>query len=200
MGGCRRARAGVDGAMHLPQPISRRRRLCLWALSCGLFALQACAAPHVARPKLHGVLPFDLGRYAGTWYEVAALPNPFQRDCTATQATYTPTPKGEVEVHNLCHKHTLGGPISEVRGRAWAPDAAQPSELKVRFFWPFTGDYFILALDPDYQWAVVGQPQRRYLWVLSRSRHMSPALFTALKARLPGWGYDPEQLRPTPQP
>lgn len=159
-----------------------------------------CAAQQASQPALHGVMPFDLQRYSGTWYEVAAMPNPFQRNCTATQATYTPLPQGEVEVHNLCHKQSPEGPVSQVRGRAWAPEPSRPSELKVRFFWPFSGDYFVLALDPNYQWAVVGQPKRRYLWILSRSRQMEPTLLKDLTARLPAWGYDPAALNMTVQP
>ena len=170
------------------------------AVVLGLPALQACHFTHVPRPALAPVPALDLNRYMGTWYEISALPNPYQKHCFATKAQYTLTDRNEVVVRNSCHKGALTGPLKEVVGKAWRPDVAQPAALKVQFFWPFSGDYWVLDLDPDYQWAVVGQPKRKYLWILARTPVLSEATYARLVARLPEFGYDPAALRKTIQP
>ena len=156
-----------------------------------------CAQNDPSLPKLVPVPELDLSRYAGTWFEIAAMPNPFQRDCYATEAIYQPGDDGGVRVTNRCHKGGPEGPLAEVVGRAWRPNPEVPSALKVQFFWPFRGDYWVLALDEHYGWAVVGQPKRKYLWILAREPHMAAQVYEDLVAKLPGWGYDPSKLRRT---
>jgi apolipoprotein D and lipocalin family protein len=174
-------------------------KLLAWAL-CLLPALAACGGPRAPKPALAPVPALDLNRYMGTWYEVASTPNPFQKDCWATKAHYSLTDRGEVRVRNSCHKGALTGPLKEVVGKAWRPHSAQPAALKVQFFWPFRGDYWVLALDPDYGWAVVGQPKRKYVWILARTPSLPAATYSAILARLPQLGYDPGAVAPTPQP
>jgi apolipoprotein D and lipocalin family protein len=183
-------------SLFFGRPMAHYVRVVSLAL-CWIGLSQACA-PHVPKPPLHAVASLDVQRYMGTWHEIAALPNPFQKDCYQTQAIYGQTDQGEITVHNLCRKGSLDGPLSEVQGRAWRPKGQGEAELKVQFFWPFSGDYWVLALDPDYQWAVVGQPKRKYLWILARKTHMDETLYARLKQQLPAWGYDPERLRRTP--
>lgn len=115
----------------------------------------------------------DLNRYAGVWYEYASIPNPFQKGCFDTRATYIVRENQELEVINSCRRKSHAAPRSEARGRAWIPDLKTPAKLRVRFFWPFSGDYWVLGLAPDYSWAVIGQPSRRYGWVLSRTPHLA---------------------------
>ncbi|MBB4013372.1 lipocalin family protein [Niveibacterium umoris] len=138
----------------------------------------------------------DLTRYAGLWYEIASFPNFFQRGCVATTAEYG-LREGGVSVKNRCRKDTLDGEWKQSEGRA---RVVAPGKLKVSFFWPFEGDYWVLALDPDYRWALVGGPGRDYLWVLSRTPQMADATYAEITARAAALGYDLSQLRRTPQP
>jgi apolipoprotein D and lipocalin family protein len=141
----------------------------------------------------------DLARYVGTWYEIASYPAPFQEGCTATTAEYSLLPDGRVRVVNRCRDAHLDGPERVAEGRARIVDDETNAKLKVSFFWPFEGDYWIIDLDENYEWVVVGEPRRRFLWILSRTTSMDPALYDEIVARLPERGYDPSLLRPTLQ-
>ena len=162
-----------------------------------LLMLSGCAAQH---PPLSTVEYVDLDRYLGTWYEIARYPAPFQEGCVATSATYTPHEDGGIRVINRCRVETLDGEVREAEGRAKIVDEESNAKLKVTFFWPFYGDYWVIGLGPGYEWSLVGEPSREYLWILSRSRHLSPDTFNDIVARLPALGYDPDQLIVTPQP
>lgn len=115
----------------------------------------------------------DLERYMGTWYEIASFPQSFQKGCTATQAEYSLRKDGKVKVVNTCRLGTPDGKLKKAVGRARVVDRETNSKLKVSFFWPFEGDYWILGLDEDYQWALVGSPDRDSLWILARERKIS---------------------------
>jgi apolipoprotein D and lipocalin family protein len=143
----------------------------------------------------------DLKRYSGTWYEIARLPNRFQEDCVANvMATYTLLENGNVKVVNRCLK--TGGQTSEAEGLARKADETGPnSKLKVRFapaflsFLPMVwGDYWIMDLAPDYSYAVVGEPERRYLWILARSQEMDESLLGQILANVRKQGYDTAAL------
>lgn len=141
----------------------------------------------------------DISRYAGQWYEIAHLPVSFQKKCKSDIiAHYTLRGDKLIGVLNACT--TQDGERAEVQGIA-RPVPGHPGRLQVRFApdwlaWvPFVwADYWVLALDPDYQWAVVGEPDRRYLWILSRSPRMSHAQFEQLKGEAVGMGYDLSNL------
>jgi len=130
----------------------------------------------------------DLARYMGDWFEIARMPNPFQKQCERTTARYTLTGDGRFSVLNACL--TPAGKRKSAKGRAKVVDFATGSKLKVSFFWPFYGDYWILDLDADYRWALVGTPNRKYLWVLCRSERMDPAVLERLLAKARSLGYD----------
>jgi apolipoprotein D and lipocalin family protein len=152
-------------------------------------------------PELRTVDAVDLERYQGRWYEIASFPQRFQEGCVATRATYTLEPEGEVRVLNECREETLDGEWRRIEGRAWVEDPADSSaKLLVQFFWPFRGAYWVIELDPDYRTAVVGHPSRDYLWILSRTPQMDPAVYDALLQRIEGHGFDLTRLRRTPQP
>lgn len=123
----------------------------------------------------------DLARYAGKWYEIAAFPMFFQRQCVGdTTAEYSLRPDGEVGVRNRCR--TADG-FDQVEGKAWPVEGGGNARLKVSFFWPFRSDYWVIGLDGDYRWAVVGNPNREYLWILSRTPELpKPLLDQALQA------------------
>lgn len=113
----------------------------------------------------------DLGRYQGKWYEIARLPNSFEKNLTSVTATYTIKPNGKIEVLNQGYKG--GVKRKSITGTAWVPNETFPGRLKVRFFWPFSGDYYVIALDQDYQYALVGSPSRKFLWILARRPEIS---------------------------
>jgi apolipoprotein D and lipocalin family protein len=148
----------------------------------------------------------DLARYAGRWYEIARLPNRFQDQCAGdVAATYTLRPDGRVTVVNECRRQD--GRTARVEGVARRADDKGPaSRLKVRFapawlsFLPLVwGDYWIVELDRDYRHAVVGDPSRKYLWILSRSPEMDDATYESLAASAGRLGFDAARLVRTPQ-
>ncbi len=140
----------------------------------------------------------ELSRYLGKWYEIARYPNRFQRDCMGeVTAEYTLRKDGKIAVLNSCRKKN--GSLSQARGTAKIADATTNSKLKVTFFWPFYGNYWIVDLPSDYSYAIVGEPQRKYLWILSRTPKMDPVLYESLLLKVEQIGYDPEKLIKTPQ-
>jgi len=110
----------------------------------------------------------DLAQYTGNWYEIARLPQFFERNCECVTATYGFNEDGTISVKNQCRKGAPDGELKIAEAKAWPKDSTN-SKLEVEFYWPFTGDYWILALDRDYKWALVGHPIRHALWILSRT-------------------------------
>ncbi len=151
------------------------------------------------KPSLVTVPHVDLARYSGTWYEIASYPQRFEKGCTGTTATYTLRADGTVEVVNRCARDSLNGRTTVARGRAKVVDKTSNAKLKVSFFWPFWGDYWIIDLGRDYEYAVVGHPSRKYLWILSRTPTMAPEVYEGILERLRGQGYDTGRLRTTLQ-
>lgn len=140
----------------------------------------------------------DLNRYVGRWYEIARYPNRFQKQCAGdVTATYTATGDGKIEVLNSCRNKDGKNEIA--KGRAKLADRNSNAKLRVTFFWPFYGDYWIIGLDPEYRWAVVGEPSRKYLWILSRSPRMDEPDYRRAVSIAREKGYDPSRLVPTPQ-
>jgi apolipoprotein D and lipocalin family protein len=132
----------------------------------------------------------DLVRYAGKWHEIARLPNFFQKKCAGdVTATYTLRPDGKITVVNACRKSD--GSMTTAEGTARIANKSGPNtKLKVSFFWPFSGDYWIIDLDPEYRWVAIGEPRRRYFWVLSRDPHMDEATLAPILERAKAQGYD----------
>ena len=139
----------------------------------------------------------DFSRYVGKWYEIAHLPAWFQRDCTGdTTATYSLRADGRITVLNECRK--VDGSMKSAKGVAKLANKNGPnSKLKVTFFWPFYGDYWILDLDPEYRWAVVGEPRRKYLWVLSREPEIDEAVYEEIVTPVAKQGFDVGRLMVT---
>ncbi len=162
-----------------------------------VLAATGCGGRHAPLATVEQV---DLERYLGTWYELARYPAPFQEGCVATSANYSPRDGGGITVLNRCRVERFDGELREAEGRARIVDADTNAKLKVTFFWPFWGDYWVLGLGPDYEWALVGEPGRKYLWILSRTRQMDPGVFDDIVGSLPALGYDAGRLLITPQP
>ena len=177
------------------------RCISLMVLMFAFLTMVAVVAPGDGADRpLETVDSVDLERYLGRWYEIASYPAWFQKGCTATTADYSRREDGLIAVVNSCRKNALDGTPKQSTGRARVVDPGTNAKLKVSFFRPFWGDYWIIDLDPDYQWAVVGVPNRRYLWILSRTPQMDEAVYEAIVARLAAKGYDPARLMRTLQP
>ncbi|MCS7216801.1 MAG: lipocalin family protein [Candidatus Bipolaricaulota bacterium] len=169
----------------------------LWVIvglvACGLVALWA------TRPAPPGVVAeLDLSRFLGRWYALAHIPTSFERGCAhGTTATYVLLPNGQIEVLNECYD--AQGKKRVARGRAWIPNPQEPAKLKVSFVSLFgiplfAGDYWVIELAPDYSYAVVGHPTRRYGWILSRTPKLDEAAWARIKAALARAGYRWEQF------
>ena len=169
----------------------------------GILALASCGTSTTVRrrlPPLETVAKVDLGRYLGTWYEIASFPQKFQRGCTGSIATYSSRSDGMIDVVNRCRKDSLDGEEKIAKGRARVIDPVTNAKLEVSFFRPFWGDYWIVDLGASYDYAVVGHPSRDYLWILCRTRTMDGAVYDGILARLRGQGYEVERLQRTLQP
>ena len=147
------------------------------------------------------VVPYvDLKRYSGEWYEISRYPNRFQKGCFGSKATYTLRDDGKIEVLNQCNDSSLSGKLRVAKGIAWAVDKNTNAKLKVSFFWPFSGDYWIIELGKDYEYAVVGHPKREYLWILSRTKVMDSTVYNGILHRIETvHKYDTSMLISTPQ-
>ena len=141
----------------------------------------------------------DIEKYAGTWYEIASFPAPFQEGCTCTTAEYISTDKGYLKVLNKCRKGSESDDIDKATGKAFVVEGSGNAKLKVQFFWPFRADYWILALANDYSYAAVGSPDREYLWILSRQPQIDESSRTRMEAQLKEKGFDISRLENTPQ-
>jgi len=169
--------------------------------SLGLVLLATLLACKTANAPMRVVEEVDLDRYVGRWYEIASFPQHFQRGCVATTANYTLLDDGRIRVENECRDGAFDGDLRRAEGVAWVTDpSSSQAKLKVQFFWPFRGDYWIIELDPEYRYAVVGHSSRDYLWILARTRTMDSADYETLLARIEAHGYDLERLNQTPQP
>jgi len=167
----------------------------LSCLACLAIALPMTACTS-SRPPLPTVQSVDLDRYLGTWYEIARLPNFFQSKCASdTQATYRADGK-DVEVVNQCRKED--GTVEQITGIAKVVAGSQGAKLRVSFFRPIYGDYWILDLDPDYRWVLVGEPSRKYAWILARAPNLDAATQEALLARAAALGFDRQAFVGTP--
>lgn len=170
-----------------------RGKLKFLALFFGPLLSTACGSSGSNAP-LNTVARVDLNRYLGEWHEVARYPNSFQKDCYKSKAEYSLKENGDVRVLNTCRKGSPDGELKSAEGTAWIMDKGTNAKLKVRFFWPFSGDYWIIDLGEDYDYAVVGEPSREYLWILSRNPQMDDATYQGVLSRIRENGYDPDRL------
>ena len=151
----------------------------------------AADAPPIA--PVQSVAKVDLTRYVGTWHEIARFPMYFQNQCVGdVTANYSQMDNGKIKVINRCR--TKDGEFDQAEGKASVVENSGDAQLKVSFFWPFKADYWVIGLDPDYRWAVVGNPNRKYLWILSRSKTITPNDLAAAKASAVAQGFALEQL------
>lgn len=160
-----------------------------------LLALLGCRS----YPDLKVVDYVDLQKYSGKWYEIASFPQRFQEGCYCSTAEYIIGKERFIRVINRCRKWGVDGELREVSGRAYVVPNSNNAKLDVQFFWPFRGDYWIIELAEDYSWAVVGHPNRKYLWILSRTPKMEESIYEEIIKRVKEKGFEPANLRRTVQ-
>jgi apolipoprotein D and lipocalin family protein len=195
------ARAAQFGLARRRAAGSVRTALAYVALTLlpAMSALPGCTAPLAGGPPLEAVASVDVERYMGKWYEIARYPTSFQDGCYAVTAEYALRDNGTVSVLNTCREADGRTIKSRIEGFAAVADKTTNAKLTVYFFYPFGAPYWIIDLDEDYQYAVVGEPTRRFLWILSRTPVLDPAIYEGILQRLPEKGYDPARLELTPQ-
>lgn len=165
--------------------------------------LTACASQPVNRNSaspLPTVSAVDPDRYLGRWYEIARLENRFEKGCEGVTADYAWRDDGMISVLNACRKESPAGEAKTARGRARIVDPTTNAKLKVSFFGPFWGDYWIIDLAEDYSRSIVGEPSGRYLWILSRTPTISEQSRSEALTRLEALGYDTSKLYFPKQP
>lgn len=172
-------------------------------IAAGLLGLLLGACASEAPAPLRAVSGFEVARYLGEWHQVAAIPAWFQSDCASeTTATYALREDGLIEVVNACR--TPEGQLKEAEARARFLAGEREGRLEVTFVellgfwvWPAAGDYWVIGLDPEYRWAVVGQPSRDFAWILARSPSLDLDTLREIGGILERAAYDPCRLRLT---
>lgn len=187
-----------SGSPKIPLRLRLLRTMTVGAIGLTMFSTAVAA-------DVKAVESFELERYLGSWHEIAAIPQFFQRKCIRdTRATYTALESSLIRVENVCTREDGGRDRAE--GRARRADSGNTAKLEVTFidlfgeyrFW-VAGDYWVIALDPAYRWAVVGHPSRRYGWVLAREARLAPATLAEIIGRIKLQGYDACDFVVTPQ-
>jgi apolipoprotein D and lipocalin family protein len=171
------------------------------ALAAGALVLANVYAQDTAPPTT--VEHVELERYVGLWHEIARIPNSFQKSCRwGVTAEYALRTDGRIDVINRCHKSD--GKLEQARGVARIEDRRSNARLKVSFFsifgWrPVWGDYWIIGLDDGYRYAIVGTPNRKYGWILSRDPQLDDAVLDTVFVKLREQGYAPDAFQMTAQ-
>lgn len=143
--------------------------------------------------ELPTVSSVDLERYLGQWYEIARFDHRFERGCSDVEAFYTLREDGMIGVVNTCRIHAENR-TKEAQGRAYIVDEKTNAKLKVTFFWPFYGNYWIIDLAEDYRYAVVSEPSQEYFWILSRTPEMTQADLDHILTHASTLGFDMSKL------
>ena len=158
-------------------------------LICMVLLFTACSSKN---PPLQTVQKVDINRYLGTWYEIARYEHFFEKDCKNVSANYSMLDEQTIKVINRC-TNMLTNEKKEAIGRAYATDETN-SKLKVSFFRPFYGDYWVMILDENYDYVVVGTPSREYLWILCRKPILDKKIKNEILQKLPTLGFDASKL------
>jgi apolipoprotein D and lipocalin family protein len=173
----------------------RKNIYLLFISVASVLILSACANQAVYRQSsspLNSVSSVDLNRYLGTWYEIYRLPNRFEDiDCVTVSAQYALRDDGHISVLNTCLKKD--GP-RVANGIAKVVPGSNNAQLKVSFFRPFYGDYWVIDLADDYSWVLVGEPAGKYFWILARQKQLDPRLEEALLVKAEKLGYQRKDL------
>jgi Bacterial lipocalin len=181
-----------------------QKKIIVTALTGAALLLGACA--YIPRPGPVGnrAVPqparsVNLSTYMGRWYEQFRYEASFERDMDDVTAEYSLNDDGTVKVINRGRKPGSSGDFRQSVGKAKIADPTTNAKLKVSFFGPFYGNYWVLDHGDDYDWTIVGEPSGRYLWVLTRTAHPPPEVLASLEARVRALGYDWSLVRVTKQ-
>lgn len=146
-------------------------------------------------PPLDVVDNVDINKYLGKWYEIARLPNSFEEGCFCITAEYSVIDSTTLRVVNSCREDSPDGEFDQANGKAFVVEGSNNAKLKVQFFWPFKGDYWIIELDQgNYDWAVVGSPSREYLWILARTPKIDDELLNTLLTKASQKDFDVSKM------
>lgn len=173
------------------------RRTSLLLLLLTGAALAGCSVGP-ARDTLRSEAQVDLERYMGAWYVIANIPYFAERGKVATRDEYALRDDGRIE-NVFVYRKSFDAPEKRIRALARVVPDSGNAQWKIRFFGVFTTDYLILDVDPDYRWALIGHPSRKYAWVFARDPDMDDALYRKLLDGLAARGYDPARLARVPQ-
>jgi len=157
-----------------------------------LILIGGCQNKKSGELNITTVKELDLQRYLGTWYEIARFDHSFERGLVGATATYSLRDDGKIKVLNQGYKNTLDGELSVAEGKAKL--TGEPGKLKVSFFWIFYADYYILELDENYQWALIGSKSDKYLWILSRTPKLEDNVKNLILHYATKRGYDTSKL------
>ncbi len=170
----------------------------LFALSLsGCATLQKGPVGNRAVPQPAKAVAID--QYLGRWYEMGRYEAGFQKDCEGVTADYSLAKQRQIAVVNACRKGSLDGKVSTANGIAKIVDGSDNAKLRISFFGPFYGDYWVLDRADDYSWSIVGEPSGRYLWLLHRQAQPGAEAINAMRIRAAALGYDISLLRMTQQ-
>ncbi|MFN8670522.1 MAG: lipocalin family protein [Candidatus Sericytochromatia bacterium] len=163
------------------------------------FFITSCEEKKINLVPLETVSNVDVKKYMGKWYEIANIPFEQQKDCVATSATYTLRDDGKVDVFNECREKTLNGNLKNIKAIARIVDTKTNAKLKVNFFFIIEGDYWVIDLDENYNYAVVGEPSRKFSWILSRTPSLDENTYKKIINKLEKNGYDTSKFVKTKQ-
>ena len=155
------------------------------------FFFSSCSKDYEPLPTVEKV---DLEKYQGVWYEIAKLPNRFEKGLTCITAEYTILENGNIQVVNKGLKDGDPNNVSSVTGKAKRKNEGDNTKLKVSFFGPFYGDYYIIDLSENYEYALVGEPSREYLWILSRTPKLEKEIVDDLLEKAKKLGFDTSKV------
>ncbi len=164
------------------------------------FIIVSCSTLNAKNIPLKTVEYVEIERYLGTWYEIARFEHRFQKGCTATTAEYSLREDGDIKVINSCHINSPNGDLKSAEARGWVKDKKSNAKLKVQFFLKklklglFAGDYWIIDLGENYEYAMIGEPSRKYLWILSRDPYMDEETYSKLISKAESLNFDTSKL------
>jgi len=150
-------------------------------------------------PELRPVESLDVNRCTGTWFEIARLKYFFEKNVVAGTSTLLIRPNGDFRIINEGRKGSFTGKWVSAKGVAWRADKKSISRFKVRFFWPFYGQYWVIEVGKDYEYIVVGHPKRKHLWILSRTPQIDKSVYAGILERIKERGFDMSRLEEIPQ-
>ncbi|MFW6259609.1 MAG: lipocalin family protein, partial [Tangfeifania sp.] len=159
-----------------------------------IVSITGCQSKTPENMDFSTVQELDLKRYMGKWYEIARFDHRFERNLVGVTATYSLRDDGKIKVVNAGYKKSLDGKYKETVGKAKQPNPEEPGKLKVSFFLFFYADYFILELDEEYQWALIGSSSDKYLWILSRTPQLEQETLDHILSLAEERGYDTSRL------